>query len=70
MSPDQRESLISSICYALRFKCLGLKWKRDSEPDTRIAAAAILDHLLLCRVNIEPHEDEFYRSLRASQKNS
>ena len=70
MSPEHRESLISSLVYALRHKCHGLKWKRDTEAETRIAAGAILDHLILCRVKIEPHEDAFYASLRSDRPQS
>lgn len=49
MTAEGRADLKSTISYALRFKCVGMAWKRvrDLETAADIAADAIVRHLEL-----------------------
>ena len=50
-----RERILRIIAYALRFKVTypGWRWRRDTEPDTKRAAEAVLAHLELSNCKVE-----------------
>ena len=50
-----RDRILRIIAYALRFKVKypGWRWPRDTEPDTKRAAEAILEQIELSNCRIE-----------------